>query len=480
MRRLAHGIRGAGGTYGFPGLSETARRVELAPAEELRGEAVVLLDELEQLTADTTVQPTRVLLIEGSDDDAVALSEALASPLRKVHRVRTASAATALLRDERFDLIVLDVVLPDLDGRSLLLRLGEQVRTSSVPVTVVAAEPHAPLQAECYRLGAQQFFPKPVDASVLTAASEAAIERAEKMHRVSTIDPLTGIPNRAGFHETLQLAVSMCSRSNESLSVAVIDLDRFKSINDTYGHPTGDDVLRRVAAILKERTRKSDYVARWGGEEFVALLYGSASEGATLAVERFRKRVREETFRAPDGTEFHVTLSAGVAQVDVDGNPGEAIAEADRLLFSAKEMGRDRTVNAKTADTTIVPTVLLVEDDALVAEAVSQTLGEHGYEVTHLTNSEAVLEIEDDRHFSLGILDVNMPGMDGPTTLRELQRDPELAAIPVVFMTAKVQPQERKRYEELGAIGVVAKPFDPAALPTTLRDLWNNAAQPTG
>ena len=464
IRHIAHAIRGAGGTYGFPELSQVAETVDLAPPEELISRARRLVTELVRVTRSGAQAQTRVLLVEGDDDVACTVLSGLGSPTRSVRRVRDAAEAVEVLYKESFQLIVVDLDLPDRAGQGLLLRLADQYRTAAVPVIALAGEATEELQVECFRMGALHLFPKSVSNDVLSAAAGAAIERAEHSRRVSTLDPLTGLPNRAGFHATLQHAVSICSRSEEPMSVALLDLDRFKAINDTHGHLVGDEVLTRVAGVLKRRTRKSDYVARWGGEEFVALFYGSRPGGAALALERIREHVKQEVFATRDGTTFHVSFSAGVAEVLPEVSAEESISEADRLLYRAKAAGRDRVVTPDCRVEEARANVLLVEDDELVAAAVRRTLGRQGYDVIHRDSSETALEAVEELELALGILDVNMPGMNGFELLTRLRRIPRLKDTPLIMLTGRGAERDVVRGFELGADDYVIKPFSPQAL----------------
>jgi diguanylate cyclase (GGDEF)-like protein len=133
------------------------------------------------------------------------------------------------------------------------------------------------------------------------------------------------------------------------MTLAMLDLDHFKAINDTYGHLTGDEVLTRVAAVLARSLRESDFVARWGGEEMVVMFPDTGMAGASVALGKAMEAMRAEVFEAPGGRTFHVTFSAGLAEVV----PGErldgAVAAADRLLYAAKDGGRDRLVTAAPA-----------------------------------------------------------------------------------------------------------------------------------
>src|SRR5205085_2816855 len=157
--------------------------------------------------------------------------------------------------------------------------------------------------------------------------------------------------------------VSLAARKREPIAAAILDLDRFKHVNDTYGHAMGDEVLRKAASIIGGSLRKSDLLARWGGEEFVALLPNTGADGAANAVRKALDSLAANVFEAPGGRTFHVTFSAGVAEVVADAGMEETVAEADRFLYLAKAQGRNRVVTAKDKGDQQPRSILLVESD---------------------------------------------------------------------------------------------------------------------
>ncbi len=170
----------------------------------------------------------------------------------------------------------------------------------------------------------------------------ASFQDVRELQRVATRDTLTGLANRAAISQTFARESVISARANRPFSVALIDLDRFKSINDTHGHAAGDGVLRRTAAALVASLRRSDAVGRWGGEELVVLLPNTDVVGAGRAIEKALADVRALTFTGRDGASFSITFSAG-AVVTLPSEPIEdAVARADALLYEAKGAGRNR------------------------------------------------------------------------------------------------------------------------------------------
>ena len=166
----------------------------------------------------------------------------------------------------------------------------------------------------------------------------------EVVEEQATTDGLTGLVNHRTFQERFTAMLGRADRRTFAVSLLLTDIDHFKKVNDTYGHPTGDEVLRRVAVILKASARKIDIVARYGGEEFTIVLEGTDRAGAFQLAERIRQEVAQQSFASPQGA-FQVTLSIGVACYPDDArDKAEIIARADQSLYAAKHGGRNRTV----------------------------------------------------------------------------------------------------------------------------------------
>jgi diguanylate cyclase (GGDEF)-like protein len=177
----------------------------------------------------------------------------------------------------------------------------------------------------------------------LDAVNETLRERNEELERLSASDSLTGLSNRRILTQRLSEELLRSQRQNHSFTVVMLDVDHFKKYNDAHGHPAGDEVLKRVASILRTSTRAGDCTARYGGEEFAVLLSGKGAEEATQLAERIRQRVAEEEFTAG-----RITISAGIAEFPDHGHTAEAvISSADEALYQAKREGRNRVACAQ-------------------------------------------------------------------------------------------------------------------------------------
>jgi len=291
-------------------------------------------------------------------------------------------------------------------------------------------------------------------------------------------DALTGSYNRRYFMNHLRRELKRSRRSGGDLSLAVMDIDHFKHINDRFGHAAGDAVLVEFARRLEQALpRETDWCARLGGEEFAVVLPETGLAGAQGVAEAMRRAVAATPVRTAAGA-IDVTVSVGVSSVAVlkghEPSVELLLRRADDCLYFSKRHGRDRvTIDGEVNVDKPLKTLLYVDDDADIREIVQMSLSLDGT-LTVLTSDggeRALLKMRVE-HPDLVVLDVMMPGMDGPTLLKRMRQDPVLAHIPVIFMTARASAEETERFRELSAIGVIAKPFDPMALGAQVRALW--------
>jgi diguanylate cyclase (GGDEF)-like protein len=163
------------------------------------------------------------------------------------------------------------------------------------------------------------------------------------METMATTDGLTGLLNHRTFQERLSEMMSRSERHGLKCALILTDVDHFKKVNDTYGHPVGDQVLKRVAKVLEQGVRKIDMVARYGGEEFAIVMEGADAEGALQLAERIRVDVANQQFQSDKGA-FSVTLSLGIAGTPLDGTEKHVLIErADQALYHGKHNGRNRS-----------------------------------------------------------------------------------------------------------------------------------------
>ena len=300
-------------------------------------------------------RPPRLLVV----DDEQAILELLRRRLEalgcSVSLLSGGSAVVDTARTQMPDLILLDVMMPDLDGFSVCRALKADAEVAEIPVFMMTARTEIDSRIKGLDLGAHDYVSKPFEAAELAARIRAALrvkqlqdelkQANRKLERLATSDPLTDLPNRRVFDEQFFLAVERSRRNGDPVSVMMIDLDLFKRINDEHGHQVGDDALRQMGALLNGRRRITDLVGRYGGEEFVWVLPAAAAADALEIAEWLRRAVEEMTITTGAGPS-PLTVSIGVTTFSpVDHGPvgASAILEAaDLALRTAKTDGRNR------------------------------------------------------------------------------------------------------------------------------------------
>jgi two-component system, cell cycle response regulator len=293
-----------------------------------------------------------VLVAEGSAETRDALLRRLGERGHRVAGAGDGEEALALVGLEAPDVVLLDHELSGVDGMEVLDRLRAHDELAAVPVIMLTTSSDPELMLEALRRGAHDYLRKPFDPAELDARVLAAL-RVKRLHdalldanrrlaRQALTDDLTGLANRRHGGHQLEREVALCVRHGRLLALVRVDVDHFKAINDSYGHQAGDEVLVEVARRLAEAVRGGDELARWGGDEFVAILPDTDKAGALRAAERLREAVSETPIAAA-GRELPVTVSVGWAHWAGD-TPDDLLARADRALYRAKDAGRN-TVN---------------------------------------------------------------------------------------------------------------------------------------
>ena len=341
-RRVARSLRGLARNYGIAELIEAAWIAEDAPDAELADATAALLEVLERAVAEHGTRTAIILVVEDDPVMGRALKRVLGGPGHEVVLATSVNEGEQVVDTRQVSLVVLDLTLPDGDGRDLLVRLRERPATATVPVVILSGEDEPDVKAECLALGADEYLDKSAPLPVVAAAISAKIRREADTARVARLDTLTGLPNRRAFEVAFEQYRAHARRTGRPVALGMIDIDHFKVVNDTWGHIVGDEVLKRVASLLGRTLRQSDFIARWGGEEMVVIFPDTDAPGAVVALLKSLDALRGESFEGTGGQTFAVTFSAGVAEVEPDLDVEVAVASADRLMYEAKVAGRNR------------------------------------------------------------------------------------------------------------------------------------------
>jgi two-component system, cell cycle response regulator len=284
----------------------------------------------------------RILMIDDDADLRALLVRKFASTDVLLDQAEDIRTAKQMLYTYDYDLIILDLIMHPEPGYVLFEFLKEQPKFSWIPLIVLSGQDDYMEKVRCLRSGADDYVTKPFHFEELKARMLRLLRRSEQYERLAFRDGLTGVFNRRYFDNQLELELQRVDRFEQPLSVALIDVDHFKSINDTYGHPVGDIVLQQLSVFIQERLRQTDLLARYGGEEFVIAFMNTSALDAAQVVLELLEKLRHQHVAVVDGKELRVTFSAGVAQWRKGQTRQEWLKQADELLYRAKEKGRSR------------------------------------------------------------------------------------------------------------------------------------------
>ncbi|ERS83090.1 diguanylate cyclase [Marinobacter sp. C1S70] len=331
------------------GSIETRLRASRCGGEEFFYPAVdpgQLIEKIETYTHGNTVEPYKVLVLDDSRAQAKYMETVLKKAGMTAHIITDPMQIIHALEEFSPEIIILDMYMPGCTGMEIARVIRQQDRFHSVPIIYLSAEEDVSKQLHAMSLGGDDFLTKPIDPKHLIATLHNRGRRARSLLALMIRDSLTGLFNHTHTLHLLEQEIVRARQKDQPMCFAMIDIDFFKKVNDTFGHPIGDRILRSLSMFLKQRLRKTDHIGRYGGEEFAIILPNTRPGDARNVLNEIRERFSELTQQAGD-REFNVTFSCGIA--DWQGETAQALCErADRALYTSKEHGRNCVTLAET------------------------------------------------------------------------------------------------------------------------------------
>lgn len=303
-------------------------------------ELVTVLDEL---TRQQEHERYRILIVDDEPEIASYHGIILQEAGMVTKQLSDPARVLDVLKDFRPDMVLMDMYMPACNGRDLAKLIRQVPDYVGLPIVFLSSETDRKKQFSAMRIGAEGFLTKPVIPEDLVAAVAIRAERMRTLRSLMARDSLTGLYNHTTTTQLLASTIASAKRENGSLCFVMIDIDRFKSVNDTHGHPVGDQVILALSRVLQQRLRNSDIVGRYGGEEFALVLSGMPIDHAAKLVNELREDFSRVTFHSASG-EFHCTFSAGIASYPVHLRQELLRGAADKALYEAKRSGRNCVV----------------------------------------------------------------------------------------------------------------------------------------
>lgn len=305
----------------------------------------------------------KVLIVDDTTENLEIAGKILAKEGYDIYIADSGQTALELVGNVQFDIILLDIMMPVMDGFETCKRIKAIEEQENVPIIFLTAKVDVDSLVRGFDYGAVDYIRKPFSAMELVVRVKNHVElkkireqlllenkklaEAYALQEVlATTDPLTKLFNRREMLNKIEYEKIRFERNKTPFTVLIGDIDYFKNVNDKYGHEGGDFVLRRIAEILKEGVRKQDFVARWGGEEFLLLLPDTTLNGGANLAEKLRTRIEQETFNY-DNQNIKITMTLGISSFTGGMTIDELINMADKALYSGKQKRRNCVVEYK-------------------------------------------------------------------------------------------------------------------------------------
>lgn len=307
---------------------------------------MLMLQHFEQLSQN---RKGRVLVVDDDPDAATAYAEILRGANLSVEVLYEANQLTEMLDRFHPDLLLLDIEMPQISGLDVCQALRASDRWEMMPVLLMSARVDSERRIRGFHCGASDVLVKPILPEELLARVAVQLERQRLVRERSDRDPLSGLLMRRAFTDACQRSLSSAIRNGSNLSLCLIDIDRFKSINDCFGHSAGDRVLAFIGDLLRRRFRQEDLRCRWGGEEFLLAFPGQTAEFAEMAAGKILAELACHMFYSDQGEAFQVTFTGGVAAFPENGQTIQAlVGHADKCLYQGKAAGRNQICRSKS------------------------------------------------------------------------------------------------------------------------------------
>ncbi|KZZ83350.1 response regulator [Bacillus sp. SJS] len=368
--------------------------------------------------------------------------------------------------------VIIDIHMQEKSGLDILEEFKRYTNFRFIPAVMISVDDTKETRMKSYQLDADDFIPKPFDLDELIVRVRRLVTKKKNMKELIMLDELTRVYTRKHLSPSFLRIAQQMDREHQPFSAAMIDLDHFKSINDTYGHLTGDRVLAGFANLLKQNLRTGDLAFRYGGEEFLVLFPRTDVNTAKQVLNRILNRFMEHPFES-DGESFRVSFSAGVSAACLAEGLENTVKAADHALYKAKQTGRAKI----TAVEALGPVeamrknlrFAIVDDDPIIRTILQDLFQSSSLNEKFLLNVQTFEDglqflqsdwhLKDPHSFSFIVLDGMMPEMDGIEVLKVIRSLEHQEQFTVVMLTNRTSEEDITTALKLGADDYVTKPF---------------------
>lgn len=448
IRRIAQGLKTSDIAHSYPEIAQaTAALLRSRRPDSVAKQASRLIEALKSATVGGAC---KVLLVDDDRLLGAIIKDVLSSPEIDVVVAESLSSARGILETQQIAVIILDLILPDGDGRSLLLEIRETPRTAMVPVFIITGKTGPQAMTECIALGADAFFEKPVNPHGVKAAVEQKINRASP---AQAADPLADLLTRADLISALKR--DRADDAAQPLAVALVAIDDLSEAIRKGGSTEVEAAVVTMMGALCTHLPASAAIGRWTGSEFLCLLRHTSAGEAAVVLQSALSASRDVQA---------ISFSAGVVAAEGSTTFDEVMADAERYLSTARLLGGNRVGWEGSKELPAARSVLFVEDDPVTASLVMHRLKRDGFDVVHAADGVRAVEAIPTRAFALAIIESNTPGLDGFSVLARFRANPTTRTTPVIMLSAIGNERDVVRCFEHGADDYIMKPFSPIEL----------------
>jgi diguanylate cyclase (GGDEF)-like protein len=354
-----------------------------------------------------------------------------------------------------------------------------------IPMIMISVDHAKETRIKSYQLGADDYIQKPLEMDEFIVRINRQLERKQAIDELILLDDLTRVYNRKYLQRTYDRFVSNMKRNYHEFSIAIVDLDHFKHVNDTYGHVVGDKVLQTFANIIKNSLRLNDIIIRYGGEEFIILFPETKAKEAKAVLDRILTEFAKTPFESmDDNSRFYCTFSAGVLEIHLDElDLKKNIELADGALYEAKSKGRNQVRIVPISNVRYHKKLVhvgIIDDDPIIRtmldDLISKSKFTERFSLDIKSFKDGMEFFESNWHLKnnepyIIILDGMMPRMDGLEVLQKLRELRYQERFTVMMLTSRKSEQDISRALQLGADDYITKPFKLLELETRLGHL---------
>lgn len=418
----------------------------------------------------------KILLIDDDITILKLLENAFTQEGYKVYICEDSASAMDTVAIARPAIIILDILMPKLSGYDILEKIKSKPEYSDMHIMFLSSKGDIDDKIKGIKSGADDYITKPFIIGELITRVEMIMRRSDNYREKLLKDCLTDAYSRYYFNLRIAEELERYRRNDTVFSIAFVDMDHFKFINDRYGHQTGDHVLKELVSHIAGSIRKCDSIYRYGGEEFVILMPDTTEEKAYMVIDRLRQEFGNDPISV-GGLALHVTFSAGIKQVyNKEVSVEQLISDADKAMYFAKKSGRNRVAiyDREMMVQRLKKTLLIVDDESTILKLLKDRLSNIGYNVIVAKDGKSAITLAVEARPDAVLLDLILPDIDGFEVCRQLKENALTQTSKIIMLSKKKQKKSIVKGLHFGADDYVTKPFSMAELEARIMRVLNN------